>query len=137
MIATKEQQKDKALELLRELGVNDLYIDCVEEDTEFVKKYSAWHEASGKLKDIIENVERTTGAYIYYVTHNLFPWGDCYSFLCVSKYLEDFPLTTVRKGRNGLMFVHAWVENISRPECSEFGNIAVKIKQDGFLVRQG
>ena len=136
MIATREQQKEKALELLRELGVHDLYIECVAEDTDFVKKYSAWHEANGKLKDLIESFERNTGAYVYYVTHEDCPWGECYSFLCVSKYSSDIPLTTVRKAKHGLMMVHAWVENLSRPECSEFGTIVVKLKNDGFLVRQ-
>ena len=62
-------------------------------------------------------------------------FGECYSFLCVSKYLEDFPRTVVRKSKNGVVMVHAWVENITRPGWSEFGTIGERIKHDGFLVR--
>ena len=136
MIATREQQRDKALELMREIGVLPLYIDCVQEDMEFVKKYwSMWNDGSGKLRELIENFERERGAYVYYVTHENCSFGECYSFLCVSKYLEDFPLTVVRKSKNGVVMVHAWVENITHPEWSEFGTIGVRIKHDGFLVR--
>ena len=137
MIATREQQRDKAIELLREIGVLPLYIDCVQEDMEFVKNFwSTWNDGSGKLRELIEKFESEQGAYVYYVTHENCRFGESYGFLCVSKYLEDFPLTVVRKSKNGVVMVDGWVENITHPECSEFGTIVVKLKNDGFLVRQ-
>lgn len=132
MIATREQQRDKALELMREIGVLPLYIDCVQEDMEFVKNYWAmWIDKRGKLRELIEKFEREYGAYVYYVTQENWRFGNCYSFLCVSKYSEYF----VRKRKNGDVMVHAWVEYINNPEWSEFGTIGVRIKHDGFLVR--
>ena len=135
MIATREQQKAKALELMEKLGLPELYQKCVEGNPDFVGEYFAWELEYPELSVLIKNLETLNGFYVYYVTHSYSCFGECYSLLCVSKYLDDFQHTDVRETKNGDKVVWAYVENISYPERSEFGSITVRKKTDGFLVR--
>lgn len=135
MIATREEQKVKAIELLKKLNVHELLINCVLVGKEnFVRDFFAIRLNNPKLKDIIENFEKTTGCMVYYVTHEEFSYGECYSFLVVSKYEEDIQRTDVRTCEDGSLAVMAWVENITKPAHSEYGTILVRNK-DGFLHR--
>lgn len=134
MIATREQQKKKAIKLLMKLGVHELFIHCVVCMENFVKDYFSADFKNPKLKGIIENFEKTTGSYVYYVLYNDCSYGECYSFLCVSKYEEDILRTDARRCTDGSLAVMAWVENITFPEKSEYGTIVVHNKY-GFLSR--
>ena len=135
MIATREQQKAKAFELMEKLGLPELYQRCVVGNEDFVGEYFAWEHEYPELSVLIKNLEKINGFYVYYVTHEYAWFGECYTLLCVSKYLEDFDHTDVRETKNGDKVVWAYVENISYPERSEFGSITVRKKTDGFLVR--
>lgn len=136
MKATREQQKAKALELMKKLGMDELFIEGLEKSPNFVPEFfsAVWDDV--KVKAIVERLENERGIFVYYVTHEETSFGECYSFLCVSNYLEDFPRQDIRECANGDKLVYAWVENISRPAHSEYGSIVVS-NECGVLVRVG
>ena len=134
MKVTREQQKAKALELLGKLGAHELYIKCVAESDDFVGNFFSWHTASGIVKTMVERLEREKGIFVYYVTKEIMPFGECFSFLCVSSYEEDLPRQDIRDCKNGEKLVFAWVENLDKPQYSEYGTIAVR-NDNGFLFR--
>ncbi len=134
MIATKEQQKKKAVELLQKLGVHELFTFCAANCENFVKDYFSVDFNAPKLKELIEIFEKTTGSYVYYVLYNDCTYGECYSFLVVSQYEEDIQRTDIRESKDGSLAVMAWVENVTFPERSEYGTILVREK-NGFLSR--
>ena len=134
MIATREQQKAKALELMRSLRVAELFIKLTDNSQEFMRDFFSKAYEDPSLKERIETLEKEKGIFIYYVTKERMSFGECYSFLYVSSYLEDFSRQDIREGRTGEKLVYAWVDNIHHPEFSEYGSIAVK-NDKGFLVR--
>ena len=136
MIATREQQKARALELMPKLGLPEGYIKAFEKDSDYVGAYFSELWKNPLVKTLIKNLEQFNGIFVYYVTHEDFPWGECYTFLCVSKYVEDLKITDVKDYPNDGKIAWAWVENIDRPYMSEYGSVALKNK-DGFLVRVG
>lgn len=61
-------------------------------------------------------------------------FGECYSFLMVPRYQEDWEQIVI-PGRGGYR-VYAYVLNLDADECSEFGFIDVKIV-NGQPIRVG
>ena len=118
MIATREQQKAKALELLGKLGAHELYIKCVKESDDFVGSFFSWHTASSIVKETVERLEREKGILIYYVTKEITSFGECLSLLYVSSYEEDLSRQDIRFCKNGDKLVSAWVENLDKPQYS-------------------
>lgn len=136
MIATREQQKAKALELMKQLGLAELFIKGIEKSPNFVQEFFSAVWENPEVKTMLERLESEKGIFVYYVTHEETSFGECYSFLYVSSYLEDFSRQDIRESKNGDKVVFAWVENISSPTHSEFGSIVVS-NECGVLVRVG
>ena len=136
MIATREQQKERALQLMPKLGLPGDYIKAFAKDVNYVGEYFSELWKNPLVKTLIKNLEQFNEIFVYYVTHEYFPWGECYTFLCVSKYVEDLKITDVKDYPNDGKIAWGWVENIDRPYMSEYGSVALKNK-DGFLVRVG
>ena len=128
MKATKDQQLEKALELAKTLG---LRVTGVLTSAEFYSSISGTN-----IFEKIVWLEETFGVLVYAWTHEFTSFGECYSFLYVSSYLEDFPHHDIRVGKNGEMVALAWVWTVDREHCSEFGSIVVK-NEHGTLVRIG
>lgn len=84
-------QKEKAVECLQELDVfcTDLFVEK--------NKVAVFHSYLGEalstypgLREKIAEVEKRSGCLVYAVTHEYFSFGECFSFLVVSKYEEDW-----------------------------------------------
>ena len=76
-----------------------------------------------ELLNKIKEFETEYGSIVYAVTHELFWFGECYSFLIVSKYDEEWEIT-LEEVKDGYAFSYVW--NKTNEECSEFGTIAVR-----------
>ena len=129
MKATRADQELKARYLKECLGIG--WVPAVNVSEFFSIAYE-----NPKLKEAIDLLEENFNVLVYYVTHEVTSFGECYSFLYVSSYLEDFPHHDIRVGENGEMVVLAYVWNVDKKHCSEFGSIVVKNK-NGVLVRIG
>ena len=121
-------QKEKALECMQKLDIYKPYIRKFEKDgtitlfERFGGYYINEHQEP-ELLNKIKEFEAETGSLVYAVTHEIFEFGECYSFLCVSKYEEDWGHTVDLAARGA--YVWSWVWNKDYEYCSEYGTIGV------------
>ena len=81
-------QKEKAIECMKELDIYKPYIKAFEKDgtvTLFERFGGYYIDADNELElfNKIKEFEADTGSLVYAVTHEIFEFGECYSFLCV------------------------------------------------------
>ena len=121
-------QKEVALSAMKSLDILPAYIKKFEKDgtitlfERFAGFYIDEYNEPELLKKIKE-FEEETGSIVYAVTHEMFMFGECYSFLIISKYEEEWEYT-LDDVKEGYAFSYVW--NKSDEWCSEFGTIAVR-----------
>ena len=121
----KEQMKQKAVEILKEMGVYSPYIEAFEKNdvvTMFERYAGFWAYQYPELQDKIKDFEQKYKCTVYAVTHEFTKFGECYSMLVVGDYpeeWEDIP------HENKVFYPFAYVWNKSDDCCSEFGSIGV------------
>ena len=122
-------QKELAIQCLQRLGIYKPYIKKFEKDgtVTFFERFAGYYITEDQEPELLKKIkefEAETGSLVYAVTHEMFEFGECYSFLCVSKYEEDWRFTL----EHGLGGSYAWsyVWNKDIEEYSEYGTIIVK-----------
>lgn len=127
MNATAQERKVKALEYLKQLGIYTPFVEGFEKQNQvycFVDyigfRIDDVPEIAAKIHEIEEEYECT----VYAVTHEFTYFGECYDFLIVSKYSEDWSETLHSIGDAHRAFVYVW--NVSDDKCSELGFIGLK-----------
>ena len=122
-------QKEKAIECMQKLNIYEPYIIAFEKrgiitmferfGGYYIDKYN-----EPELLNKIKEFEERTGSLVYAVTHEIFGFGECYSFLCVSKYEEDWKLTVDVRPYESYVWSYVW--NKDAEYCSEYGTIAIQ-----------
>ena len=124
---TQEQRKTKAVELLHQLDIYEPYIQGFENDNQvcFFENYGGYwvYQEPDVYKKMLE-IENEYNCTIYAITHEWASFGECYSFLYVSRYKSEWPYSLVME--EGVHYATAYVWNKSFEEFSEFGTIGVK-----------
>ena len=125
-MVTKEQQKAKAIECMKQLDIYKPYIEGFEKENQvcFYERFGGyWVYQEPELEAKMKAIENKFGATVYAITHEMMFFGECYSFLLVPKYKEDWEylLTKAEQG----FYATAYVWNKSDEYCSEFGDISV------------
>ena len=121
-------QKEVAIKCMERLDIYKPYIAKFKKDgtitlfENFGGYYIDEHQEPELLKKIKE-FEAEYNCIVYAVTHEMFMFGECYSFLIVSKYEEEWGMT-LEEVKDGYAFAYVW--NKSDEICSEFGTIAIK-----------
>ena len=126
MNTTQLERKQKAIELMKELKIYKPYIDgFIKENAvcyyENFAGFWAWQDE--ELEKKIKEIETQNNCTVYAVTHEFTSFGECYDFLIVTDYKEDWEylLTKAEQG----FYATAYVWNKSDEYCSEFGEISV------------
>lgn len=122
-------QKEKAIECMQKLDIYKPYIKAFKDKgiVTLFERFGGYYiteDQEPELLDKIKEFEKETGSLVYAVTHELFQFGECYSFLCISKYEEDWDLTLETNGYTSYVWSYVWNKNYDW--CSEYGTIAVK-----------
>ena len=122
-------QKELAIKCLNELNIYKPYIKTFEKDgtVTLFERFGGYYitaDQEPELLNKIKEFEAETGSLVYAVTHEIFEFGECYSFLCISKYEEDWDLTLEVGPYGSYAFAYVW--NKDDDWCSEYGTIAVK-----------
>ena len=137
MNTTQLERKQKAIELMKELKIYKPYIDgFIKENNvccyENFAGFWAWQDK--ELEDKIKEIETQNNCTVYAVTHEFTSFGECYDFLIVTDYKEDWEylLTKAEQG----FYATAYVWNKSDEYCSEFGDISV-VSFGGGIKRVG
>ena len=126
MNTTQLERKQKAIELMKELKIYKPYIDgfIKENNVCYYENFTGfWAWQDKELKDKIKEIETQNNCTIYAVTHEYTDFGECYDFLIVTDYKEDWEylLTKAEQG----FYATAYVWNKLDEYCSEFGDISV------------
>ena len=126
----KQAQKEQAIKYLNQLGIYKPYIDGFEKDDQvcvFERYAGFWVYQYPELERKMRTIEKEYGCTVYAITHEFMIFGECYSFLFVSKYKEEWE-TLIRSNKNRhSAFAYVW--NKSDDWCSELGDVTV---QSGF-----
>ena len=89
---TQEQRKTKAVELLHQLDIYEPYIQGFENDNQvcFFENYGGYwvYQEPDVYKKMLE-IENEYNCTIYAITHEYASFGECYSFLYVSRYKSE------------------------------------------------
>ena len=128
----KEQMKEKAVEILKEMSVYSPYIEAFEKNdvvTMFERYAGFWAYQYPKLHDKIKDFEQKHKCVVYAVTHEYFEFGECYTFLVVTAYKSEWK-TLVTKAKDGF-YAFSYVWNKDDDWCSEFGTVGIKSAHGG------
>lgn len=120
-------QKEKAIELLQQLNVADFFIEKFANEgivTVFEDFIGYNVSESVELKQKLKEVERERKCIVYAVTHEVFPFGECFSFLMVPVFEEDWDFL-LRRIYPDTSLVMAYVWNRSQEHCSESGSVTI------------
>ena len=121
-------QKEVAIQCLKSLNIYTPYINKFEKDgtVTLFERFGGYYinkDQEPELLNKIKEFEAETGSLVYAVTHEMFFFGECYSFLIVSEYDEEWEMT-LQEIQTGYAFAYVW--NKSDEICSEFGTVGVK-----------
>ena len=120
-------QKEVAISAMKSLDILPAYIKKFEKDGTITlfERFAGFYIDEYNEPELLKEIKQFEAEYeciVYAVTHEFFEFGECYSFLCVSKYEEEWD-RTLKYAKMGLAWSYVW--NKSAEWCSEFGTISV------------
>ena len=121
-------QKEVAISAMKSLDIYKPYIKKFEKDGTITlfERFGGYYIDEVQEPELLKKIrefEEETGSLVYAVTHEMFEFGECYSFLIISKYEEEWSMT-LEEAKDGYAFSYVW--NKTDEYCSEFGTIAVR-----------
>jgi hypothetical protein len=125
--ANAAERKIKAIKLMKKLDIYKPYIEDFEENNTvcFYENYAGfWAYQEPEVQEKITELEILYDITIYAITHEFCEFGECYSFLYVNKYKEEWDYTLESEGNLHNAFAYVW--NKTDDWCSEFGTIGVR-----------
>ena len=121
-------QKEVAISAMKNLDIYKPYIRKFEKDGTITlfERFGGYYIDEKNEPELFKKIKEFEAEYesiVYAVTHEMFWFGEYYSFLIVSKYEEEWDMT-LREVKDGYAFAYVW--NKSDEMCSEFGTIGVR-----------
>ena len=123
----KTQQKAKAIEIMKQMDIYEPYINGFEKQDKvcFFEQFGGfWVYQEPEVEAKMKELEKKYGCMVYAITHEFTQFGECYSFLIVSKYKEEWDRCVVSEKNKHYAFAYVW--NKDDDWCSEFGTVVVQ-----------
>ena len=123
----KNKQKQKAIEFLKQMDIYKPYIEGFEKEDKvcFFEGYGGyWVYQEPEIEAKMKQLEEEYGCTVYAITHEFTRFGECWSFLLVTKYEEEWD--DLLNSERNVHYGFAYVWNKDDDWCSEFGTIGVK-----------
>lgn len=121
-------QKEKGIQLLELLDIYKPYINGFKSQktkTCYFENFAGfWSYQNEELEAKKQELEAKYGFLVYAITHEYTDFGECYSFLIIPKYENEWD--DIFTQINGISYAYAYVWNKSEDMFSEFGDIAIK-----------
>ena len=120
------KQKDKAIELMKQMDIYTPYISGFQRQNNvcYFEKYGGyWAFQNKELMAKINEIENRYNCLVYAVTHEFAEFGECYSLLTVTAYPEEWATLVQSNGNKHVAFAYVW--NRDDDDCSEFGSVLV------------
>ena len=127
MRIANENKKQKAIELMNKLDIYKPYIKGFKDSNnvcffEGFGGYWAWQEPELMAK--IKEFEEKYNTLVYAVTHEYTDFGECYDFLYISDYEDDWEYMFSKEGTTFYVVAYVWNKDVEW--CSEFGTIGIR-----------
>lgn len=119
-------QKECAIKAMEILGIYKPYIKGFKESNKvcFFEHYAGfWVYQEPEIEAKMKELEKEYGCIVYAITHEFTQFGECWSFLIISQYEEEWDMT-IKDLEDKYAFAYVW--NKDSEWCSEFGTIVVK-----------
>ncbi len=127
MQTTKEQRKKQAVKFMKQLDIYKPYIEgFMDEDKVcFFEGFGGfWVYQEPEIEKKMKEIEKEYNCTVYAITHEFTEFGECYDFLLVSDYPEEWKNLVYKDSTDFYVFAYVW--NKTDDYCSEFGTIGVK-----------
>ena len=127
MNTTKEQRKEKAIELMNQLDIYKPYIKGFKKSDRvcFYENFGGfWVYQEPEIEAKMKEIENRYDCTVYAITHEYTEFGELYDFLIVTDYTEEWENLVNREGNGFYAFAYVW--NKDDEWCSEFGTIGLK-----------
>ena len=122
----KQKQKAKAIEIMKQMDIYTPYIEGFDKKDQvcFFEQFGGfWVYQEPEVEAKMKKLEKEYGCTVYAITHEFTAFGECYSFLLVSKYEEEWEMCVVSEKDKHSAFAYVW--NKDDDWCSEFGTVVV------------
>ena len=122
-----EERKIKAIELLKELDIYEPYIEGFEQENNvcFFERFGGyWVYQEPEILKKMKEIEEEFNCTVYAITHEYTEFGECYSFMLVTRYKYEWDNLLFKDGSTFYAFSYVW--NKTNEDFSEFGTIGVK-----------
>ena len=123
----KQQQKAKAIEIMKQMDIYKPYIEGFKNEDKvcFFEQFGGfWVYQEPEVEAKMKELEKEYGGTVYAITHEFTQFGECYSFLIVTKYKHEWKTLLCSNKNKHTAFAYVW--NKSDDWCSEFGSVAVQ-----------
>ena len=123
----EQKQKAKAIEIMKQMDIYKPYINGFEKQDKvcFFEQFGGfWVYQEPEVEAKMKELEKKYGCIVYAITHEFTQFGECYSFLIVSKYKEEWDRCVVSEKNKHYAFAYVW--NKDDDWCSEFGTVVVQ-----------
>lgn len=120
-------KKEKAIELMKQLNIYKPYIDGFREEDKvcFFEGFGGyWIDQEPEAYKKMQEIEQKYDCKVYAVTHEFTRFGECWDYLIVSDYPEEWDELVCSDGNRHRAFAYVWNKNDDW--CSEFGDIIVQ-----------
>lgn len=124
----RQVKKDKAIELMKQLGIYEPYVDGFKDEDKvcFFEGFGGfWVYQEPEIEAKMREIEREYKCVVYAITHEFTDFGELYDFLIVPNHKDDWDNLIFRQSK-AEHIVFAYVLNKSEDLYSEFGSISVK-----------
>ena len=125
---TEQHRKQKGIQLLKQLDIYKPYIKGFEQKDQvcFFENYGGyWVYQEPQVEAKMKQIEQKYKCTVYAITHEFAEFGECFSFLIVPQFKQDWDNLVFDNGC-GTYYVYAYVWNKDDDMCSEFGDICVR-----------
>ena len=123
----EQKQKAKAIEIMKQMDIYKPYINGFEKQNKvcFFEQFGGfWVYQEPEVEAKMKELEKKYGCIVYAITHEFTQFGECYSFLIVTKYKEEWNRCVVSEKNKHYAFAYVW--NKDDDWCSEFGTVVVQ-----------
>lgn len=128
-----EQKKEKAIELMKQLGIYQPFIEDFKERNlvcYFEHCIGYWVCQEPEVEAKMREIEQAYNCMVYAITHEFTDIGELYDFLIVPNYPEEWDeLIYSQCGNQYIAYAYVW--NKSDDWCSEFGSISLQSAAGG------
>lgn len=109
MNTTFEQRKEFAIKCLKQLDIYKPYIDGFKKENNvcFFERFAGfWAYQDEELIDKVKEIESKHNCTVYAITHEYTEFGECYSFLLITDYIEEWKNLIYKDGNTHYAFAY-------------------------------